>query len=445
MQAGRRRIGVVRAVWTAEPIRCASLAPMTDPEAPEIWTAAQRRLDQAAERLQLDDGMRRVLRQPKRELTVSFPVTLADRSVSVYTGYRVHHNVNRGPATGGVRYVPDLTLDEIRALAMANTWKAALVEIPFGGSMGGVRVDPKALSVKEREGLTRRFTTEISPLLGPDRDIPSPDVNTGSQTMAWMMDTYSMQHGHTIPGAVIGKPLSIGGTRGRREATSRGALRVIQRIAEREGIALNGARVAIQGFGRVGSILARMLDAAGASVVAVTDDETGFIDRSGIAVGAAIRWMREHDRVGGMPDGEHVPKDAVLELDCDVLVLAGLQGQLSDANADHVGARIVAEVGNGAVTSSGDEALAGRGIPVVPDILCSAGSLVLGYFEWVQDMQAFFWSDPQITQELDRVMDRAVEAVSAMAAEQRSTLREAAEMVAVSRVAQATTLRGLYP
>ncbi len=445
MQAGRRRIGVVRAVWTAGRMRCASLAPMTDPDAPEIWTAAQRRLDEAAERLQLDDGMRRVLRQPKRELTVAFPVTLGDGTVSVYTGYRVHHNVNRGPATGGVRYVPDLTLDEIRALAMANTWKAALVEIPFGGAMGGVRVDPKALSVKEREGLTRRYTTEISPLLGPDRDIPSPDVNTGSQTMAWMMDTYSMQHGHTIPGAVIGKPLSIGGTRGRREATSRGAMRVVQRIAERQGIGLAGARVAIQGFGRVGSILARMLDAAGASVIAVTDDANGIVDTSGLDVTSAIRWMREHDRVGGMPDAEQVPKDAVLELECDVLMLAGLQGQLSDANADRVRARVIAEVGNGAVTSAGDDALAGRGIPVVPDILCSAGSLVLGYLEWVQDMQAFFWNDRQITEELDRVMDRAVEAVSTMAAQQGATLRQAAEMVAVSRVAQATTLRGLYP
>jgi glutamate dehydrogenase (NAD(P)+) len=418
---------------------------MTDPDAPEIWTAAQRRLDEAAERLDLDDGMRRVLRQPKRELTVTFPVTLGDGSVRVYTGYRVQHNVNRGPATGGVRYVPDLTLDEIRALAMANTWKAALVEIPFGGAMGGVRVDPKAMSVKEREGLTRRYTTEISPLLGPDRDIPSPDVNTGSQTMAWMMDTYSMQHGHTIPGSVIGKPLSIGGTRGRREATSRGAMRVVQRIAEREGIALAGARVAIQGFGRVGSILARMLDAAGARVVAVTDDEDGIVDASGIEVASAVRWMREHDRVGGLPDVDQVPKDAVLELDCDILVLAGLQDQLNETNAGRVRARIVAEVGNGAVTRAGDEALGGRGIPVVPDILCSAGSLVLGYFEWVQDMQAFFWNDRQISEELDRVMDRAVAAVSAMAADQRSTLREAAEMVAVSRVAQATTLRGLYP
>ncbi len=427
------------------PTRCASLAPMTDAAQTEMWPAAQQRLDEAAERLDLDDGMRRVLREPKRELTVNFPVTLHDGRVSVYAGYRVHHNVNRGPATGGMRYVPDLTLDEIRALAMANTWKAALVEIPFGGAMGGVRVDPKQLSVTEREGLTRRYTTEISPLLGPDRDIPSPDVNTGSRTMAWMMDTYSMQHGHTVPGSVIGKPLAIGGTRGRREATSRGALRVMERVAQEQSVPLAGARVAIQGFGRVGSILARMLDGAGAKVIAISDDDIGLLDPSGLDVAAAIRWMREHDRVGGMPGGDQVPKDAVLEVDCDILVLAGLHGQVTDANASAVRARLVAEVANGAITGAGDDALADRGIPVAPDILCSAGSLVLGYFEWVQDMQAFFWSAAQITQELDRMMDRAVEAVGSMATQQGTTLRKAAEMVAVSRVAQATTLRGLYP
>lgn len=418
---------------------------MNDAAQPEMWPAAQQRLDEAAEGLDLDDGMRRVLREPKRELTVSFPVTHLDGRVRVYTGYRVQHNVNRGPATGGVRYVADLTIDEIRALAMANTWKAALVEIPFGGAMGGVRVDAKALAVSEREGLTRRYATEIGPLMGPDRDIPSPDVNTGSQTMAWMMDTYSMQQGHTVPGSVIGKPLAIGGTRGRREATSRGALRVMQRIGEGQGIPLSGARVAIQGFGRVGSILARMLEGAGAHVVAISDDQVGLLNPGGLDVAAAIRWMREHDRVGGMPGGEQIAKAALLELDCDILVLAGLQGQLTDANASAVRARVVAEVGNGAITTAGDEALADRGIPVAPDILCSAGSLVLGYFEWVQDMQAFFWNDQQINEELDRVMDRAVAAVDAMAGQRKTTLRRAAEMVAVARVAQATTMRGLYP
>ena len=410
-----------------------------------LWTIAQRRLDEAAERLHLDDGMRRVLRVPKRELTVSFPVTLDDRSVRVYTGHRVHHNVNRGPVTGGIRYVPDLTLDDLRALAMANTWKSALVEIPFGGAMGGVRVDPKRLSVREREGLTRRFATEIGPIMGPDRDIPSPDVNTGSQTMAWVMDTYSMHRGHTIPGSVIGKPLAIGGSRGRREATSLGALRAIELVARNAGVELDGARVVIQGFGRVGTILARRLDRTGATVVAIADDVTGAVNPRGIDISAAIRWMREHDRIEGLPESEPVELAALLETDCDVLVHAGLQSQLDGANADQVRARLVAEVAGGAVTPAADVALRERGIPVIPDILCSAGGLVVGYFEWVQDMQAFFWNDEQVATELQRVMDRAVSAVCAMADRDHVTLRQAAEMVAVARVAEATSLRGLYP
>jgi glutamate dehydrogenase (NAD(P)+) len=410
-----------------------------------LWTIAQRHLDEAAERLQLDDGMRRVLRVPKRELTVSFPITRDDGSVSVFTGHRVHHNVNRGPATGGVRYVPDLTLDEIRALAMANTWKAALVEIPFGGAMGGVRVDAKALSVTEREGLTRRYTTEIGPFLGPDRDIPSPDVNTGSQTMAWIMDTYSMHQGHTIPGAVIGKPIAIGGSRGRREATSVGALRTIELVGRTAELQLDGARAVIQGFGRVGTILARRLARAGVRVVAIADDDTGVVNDAGIQVSDAVAWMREHDRIAGLPETEPVDLESVFGLPCDILVHAGLQSQLDGPHADAVRARIVAEVAGGAVTPEADVALADRGIPVIPDILSSAGGLVVGYFEWVQDMQAFFWNDARVSSELERVMDRAVAAVCETADREHVTLRQAAEMVAVLRVAEATSLRGLYP
>ena len=412
---------------------------------PDLWTFAQQQFDAAADRLALDQGMRRVLRVPKRELTVSFPVTHENGRVEVYTGYRVHHNVNRGPSTGGVRYVPDLTLDEIRALAMLTTWKAALVRIPFGGAAGGVRVDPRRLSSKEREGLTRRYTTEIGILMGPDRDIPSPDVNTGSQTMAWMMDTYSMHRGHTVAGAVTGKPLDIGGSRGRREATSLGAMRCMAASARIRGTSLEGARVAIQGFGRVGMTLAQLLAAAGARVVAIADDRVGVENPRGIDVERAIGWMREHDAIRGLPDAEPIGKAEVLAFDCDLLVPAGLQGQITGANAPAVRARTVVEVANGAVSPDADALLAKREITVIPDVICTAGSLVVAYFEWVQDMQAFFWTRDEIAARLDEAMDDAFGSVQAMADAEKVDLRAAAMMVAVSRVAEATTLRGLYP
>jgi glutamate dehydrogenase (NAD(P)+) len=410
-----------------------------------IWAQAQNELDGAAERLHLDPGMHRVLRVPKRELTVNFPVTHDDGHVEVYAGYRVQHNVNLGPANGGIRYVPNLDLDEVRALAMLNTWKAALVRIPFGGAAGGVRVNSRRLSENERQGLTRRYTTEIGILLGPGRDIPAPDVNTGSQTMAWMMDTLSMHRGHTVSASVTGKPLAIGGTRGRRRATARGALRCIAAAAQAEGVALDGARVAIQGFGRVGMTLAEELSGAGARIIGLADDRDGVTNAAGIDVARAIDWMREHDAVAGMPQTDATTKAELFGLDCDILVPAGLQGEITKTNAGTVRARIVAEAANGATTSAADAILADRGVTVVPDIICTAGGTVLGYFEWVQDMQAFFWSDAEITAQLDRIMDEAMGGVQAMATAESADLRAAAMMVAVSRVAEATTLRGLYP
>jgi glutamate dehydrogenase (NAD(P)+) len=410
-----------------------------------IWTNAQGELDEAAQRLGLDPGMHAVLRVPKRELAVSFPVTHDDGHVAVYTGYRVHHNVNRGPANGGLRYVPRLDLDEVKALAMLNTWKAALVQIPFGGAAGGVRVDVRRLSMNERQGLTRRFATEISILLGPERDIPSPDVNTGSQTMAWMMDTFSMHRGHTIAGSVIGKPMAVGGTRGRRNATARGALRCIAAVSAAQGIALEGARVAIQGFGRVGMTVAEELDRAGAKVVAIADDREAVGNASGIDVGRAIDWMREHDAVRGMPETEPMTKAELYELECEVLVPAGLQNEITGDNAGTIRAGIVAEAANGATTHAADAILADAGITVIPDIVCTAGATILGYFEWVQDMQAFFWSEDEITAQLDRIMDEAMAGVQAMADAEGVDLRAAAMMLAVSRVAEATSLRGLYP
>ncbi|MGI8872269.1 MAG: Glu/Leu/Phe/Val family dehydrogenase [Candidatus Limnocylindria bacterium] len=419
-------------------------AQVTDRRA-DLWTGAQLELDRAADRLKLDDGMRRVLRVPKRELTVTFPVTHDDGHVEVYIGYRVHHNINRGPATGGIRYHPQLTLDTVRALAMLSSWRAALVQIPFGGAAGGVRVNPRKLSDHEREALTRRYTTEISPLIGPERDIAAPDVNTGSQTMAWMMDTYSMHHGYTAPGVVAGKPLAVGGTRGRRIATSRGVVRTILSAAQAEGISVEGARAVVQGFGRVGTTVAELLSAAGASIVGIADDRDGIRNAGGIDVARAVAWMHEHDALRGFGGGDAISKDEVFELDCDIIVPAGLQQQLTAANAGKVRARIIAEAANGASTPEADVILAERGLMLIPDILCNAGGLVVGYFEWVQDIQSFFWTDEEIAADLDRIMDAAFADVHRMAHKEKVDLRSAAMMVAVSRVAEATQLRGLYP
>jgi glutamate dehydrogenase (NAD(P)+) len=415
------------------------------PAADNVWATAQRDLDVAAERLHLDEGMHRVLRVPKRELEVHFPVTLDDGSVEAFTGYRVHHNLNRGPATGGVRYTRDLTLDLVRAGAMLNTWKAALVEVPWGGAMGGVVVNPRRLSSDERQGLTRRYATEISLLIGPERDIPTPDVNTGSQTMAWIMDTYSMHHGHTIPGVVTGKPLAIGGTRGRRESTSRGAFHCIAAAARARGVALGEARVAIQGFGRVGTILAEMLAAAGARVVAIADDRAAVANPAGIDVAGAVEWMHSHDAIAGCPDAEPIERDDLFAADCEILVSAGLQNQVTGDAADRMRAGILAEAANSPTTAEADAILRDRGVLVLPDILCAAGGLLLGYFEWVQDTQAFFWADREIAIELERIMDAAFAGVMATADREKLDLRGAAMMVAVGRVAEATALRGLYP
>jgi glutamate dehydrogenase (NAD(P)+) len=410
-----------------------------------IWTTTQGELDAAAERLDLDPGMHRVLRVPKRELTVNFPVTHDDGHVEVYTGFRVHHNVNRGPASGGIRYVARLDLDEVRALAMLNTWKAALVRIPFGGAAGGVRVNPRRLSDQERQGLTRRYATEISPLIGPGSDIPSPDVNTGSQTMAWIMDTISMHRGHTVAASVIGKPLAVGGTRGRRSATARGALRCIAAATKASGRELAGSRVLVQGFGRVGMTLAEELVAAGATVVGIADDRDAMVNPKGIAVDRAVDWMREHDAIRELPEAERASKDDLFAMDADILALAGLQGEIHEGNAVSIRAPLIAEVANGGTTPAADQVLADRGIVVIPDIICTAGGTVLGYFEWVQDMQAFFWTEAEITDQLDRIVDASMAEVQAMAAAERVDLRAAAMMVAVARVADATTLRGLYP
>jgi glutamate dehydrogenase (NAD(P)+) len=414
-------------------------------EAPNIWAVAQAQFDAAAEQLDLDPGLRRVLRVPQRELTVNFPVTMDDGHVEVFTGFRIQHNVSRGPAKGGIRYHQDVTRDEVRALSMWMTWKCAVVNIPYGGGKGGVIVDPKKLSLRELEGLTRRFTTEISPLIGPDRDIPAPDVNTNAQVMAWMMDTFSMHRGYTIPGVVTGKPIAIGGSLGRNEATARGAVYTLNQASRTLDIPLAGARVSIQGYGNAGSIAAELLADEGAVIVAVSDSSGGIYNPKGLDPARVSGWKAEHGTVVGFPGADAVSNTEILELDCEILVPAALENQITANNAPRIKARIVAEAANGPTTPEADQILYDRDVFVIPDILCNAGGVTVSYFEWVQDMQSFFWTDAEISENLDRIIDDATDGVFAMAEDQKVDLRSAAMMLAVGRVADATTLRGLYP
>jgi len=410
-----------------------------------IWDIAQAQFDRAADKLQLDDGMRRVLRVPQRELTVNFPVTMDDGSVQVFVGHRVQHNVSRGPAKGGIRYHQDVSLDEIRALSMWMSWKCATVNIPFGGGKGGVVVDPKQLSSRELEGMTRRFTTEISPLIGPERDIPAPDVNTNAQTMAWIMDTYSMHHGYTIPGVVTGKPVAIGGSLGRNEATARGVIFTLRQWAAVSGNTLDGARVAIEGYGNAGSITAGLLRAEGAKIVAVSDSTAGITDPAGLDTVKVAAWKAEHGTVGGYPGADAVTNEELLTIDCDILVPAALENQITGAIAPRVKAKVVAEAANGPTTPDADAIFADRGIFLIPDVLCNAGGVTVSYFEWVQDMQSFFWTEDRINESLRQIMDHAFGAVYEMRQRHAVDMRTAAYMVAVARVAEATMLRGLYP
>ena len=338
-----------------------------------------------------------------------------------------------------------MTLDEVRALAMWMTWKCAVVNIPYGGAKGGVVVDPKHLSLREVEGLTRRFTTEISVLIGPERDIPAPDVNTNAQTMAWIMDTYSMHHGYTIAGVVTGKPIAVGGSLGRNEATARGAVFTLQQWAKATNNPLEGATVAIQGYGNAGSIAATLLAAEGSRIVAVSDSTGGIHNPSGLDPAKVSAWKQEHGTVVGFPGSVEVDNEELLTVDCDILVPAALENQITRHIAPHVKAKVVAEAANGPTTPEADEILHDRGIFMIPDILCNAGGVTVSYFEWVQDMQSFFWTEGRINESLKEIMDRAFEAVHAMSEHHEVDMRTAAYMVAVARVAEATTLRGLYP
>lgn len=410
------------------------------------FETAVAQFDAVAERLGVDPGLRELLRRPNRELTVHFPVKMDDGTTKVFTGYRVQHNNARGPSKGGVRYHPEVSLDEVKALAMWMTWKNAVANLPYGGAKGGVIVDPKALSEGELERLTRRYTTEISILIGPEEDIPAPDIGTDARVMAWMMDTYSMHHGHTVAGVVTGKPPSVGGSLGREEATGRGVSVIVRETMRHLGRPLEGATVAVQGFGNVGSVTARLLCEAGAKVVAVSDSKGGiYTEGAALDIEALVRIKRERGTLPAEHPGVHITNEELLELPVDVLIPAALEGQITSRNAGRIRAPVIVEAANGPITIEADRILAERGTFVVPDILANAGGVVVSYFEWVQDLQSFFWEEDEVNSRMERVMVKSFHDVAATAERHGVSFREAAYMLAISRVVEAVQIRGIYP
>jgi glutamate dehydrogenase (NAD(P)+) len=409
------------------------------------WQVAQHQFDLAAEKLQLDDGMRRVLREPRRELTVHFPVKMDDGSVRVFTGYRVQHNLGRGPAKGGIRYHQDVSIDEVKALAMWMTWKCAVVGIPFGGGKGGVIVDPKQLSKKELEALSRRYFTEIEVLVGPEKDIPAPDVNTNAQVMSWFMDTFSMHQGYTVPGVVTGKPISLGGSEGRNEATARGTVYCIVEAARHLGLELPKAKVSIQGFGNAGAIAATLITEEKATVVAVSDSTGGIHNPNGLDIPRVIAWKQEHGTVQGFPGAKDITNAEVLEVECDILIPAALENQITERNAGNIKARLIAEAANGPTTPEADQIMFKNGKFMIPDILCNAGGVTVSYFEWVQDLNRDHWTEVEVNAKLKTIMVKAFSETLAIARREQCDMRTAAYLLAVQRVADATMMRGLYP
>ena len=409
------------------------------------FAIAQHYFELAADRLKIDSGMRAILSTPKRCLTVSIPVRMDNGGYRVFTGHRVAHNMARGPAKGGIRFHPDVNLDEVKALASWMTWKCACLDLPFGGGKGGVQVDPHLLSKGELERLTRRYTAEILPLIGPDQDIPAPDVYTDSQTMAWIMDTYSMHMGYTVPGVVTGKPISLGGSEGRNEATARGCVYTIVEAANHLGMDLHGATVAVQGFGNAGSIAAQLIADEGATVVAVSDSTAGIRNLAGLDPNRVIAWKKEHGTVRGFPGAEDITNAEVLETECDVLIPAALENQITARNAGNIKAKIVAEAANGPTTPDADDILFERGRVVIPDILANAGGVTVSYFEWVQDFNTFFWDEDEVDRRLEAYMKRAYTSVAEKAKQHHCSLRGGAYVLAVQRVLEATQVRGIFP
>jgi glutamate dehydrogenase (NAD(P)+) len=417
------------------------------------WDMACEQLDRVAERLDLDAGIHAKLRNCKRALIVSIPISMDDGHLQVFEGYRVQHNLDRGPAKGGIRYHPDVTLDEVKAMSMWMTWKCAVVNIPYGGAKGGVVCDPMHMSLKEIERLTRRFTSEISIIIGPDKDIPAPDVNTNPQVMSWIMDTYSMGVGYSAPGVVTGKPIDLGGSLGRLTATGRGAMLVVQEAMKRLGLKPADARVAIQGFGNVGSSLAHFLHEIGCPITAVTDISGGWFNDQGLDVPGLLHHIKQHPQrllagfegEGTWVEGEPEANRVLFELDVEILAPCALENQITERNADRIRAKIIAEGANGPTTPEADDILQRSGVMVLPDILTNAGGVTVSYFEWVQDLQSIFWDEENVDRELTKVMTRGFRDVMELADQAHGNLRMASYMLAVKRVAKAVALRGVFP
>jgi glutamate dehydrogenase (NAD(P)+) len=398
-----------------------------------------------AKRLELDASIHERLRYPRRSLSFSIPVTMDDGVVQVFAGYRVHHTLFRGPTKGGIRYHPEVTLDEVSALAMWMTWKCALMEIPFGGAKGGVICNPREMSMGELERMTRRMTSEMMIILGPNEDIPAPDVNTNAQTMAWIMDTYGMNVGHMVPSVVTGKPIPLGGSRGREEATGRGCVVSVLEALKRMNISVADVSVAVQGFGNVGAIAARLITQEGAKVVAVSDSQNGIYNSNGLDIEAAIAHKSDTSRVAEFQDADAITHAELLELKCDVLIPAALGNEITASNADRVRAKIIAEGANGPTTPEADLIFHDRGVVVIPDILANAGGVTVSYFEWVQGLMEFFWSEEEVNNRLQTVMQKAFDDTWEMSSREGIDLRTAAYMLAVDRVAEVGTLTGVYP
>ena len=436
---------------------------------------AQQQLDNVAKRLNLKKGLHEILRRPRRELSVNFPVRMDSGEIKVFTGYRVQHNQARGPCKGGIRYHWNVTLDEVRALAMWMTWKCAVVNIPYGGAKGGIICNPKEMSQAELERLTRRFTTEISIIIGPEKDIPAPDVYTNAQTMAWIMDTYSMNKGYSVPGVVTGKPIHVGGSLGRNEATARGCMFTIREALkhfdykvipyekwkkecaeddppgdmcdgdEGTGYKIENATVAIQGFGNAGSISAKLLNGKGAKIIAVSDSKGGILNKDGLDVAKVVEHKAETGSVVGFEGAESLGTKEVLEVDCDVLIPAALENQITEENADNIKTKIIGEAANGPTTPEADKILHEKKIFLIPDILANAGGVTVSYFEWVQGLQQFFWSERDVNVQLREIMTKAFHEVLDVSLKHEVDMRTAAYMVAVNRVADAIQHRGIFP
>lgn len=409
------------------------------------YELALQNFDAAADALGLDNDAREMIKFPERVLTVSVPVRMDDGHIRRFEAYRVQHSSARGPAKGGIRYHPQVTLDEVKALATWMTWKCAVVNIPFGGGKGGVTCDPKHLSQHELERLTRRYTSAILPLIGPEKDIPAPDVYTNPQTMAWIMDTYSMTKGYSVPGVVTGKPLSLGGSLGRNEATGRGVFYTIQCACEHLRMRLQDATVVVQGFGNAGSIAAQLLHDAGAKVIAVSDSAGCVYNPKGLNIPELIHLKALTGKVQGFPESEPISPAELLALECDILVPAALENAVTAENASSVRAKIVAEAANGPLTPTADRILEEKGSFIIPDILCNAGGVTVSYFEWVQDEQHLFWEAQDIYNRLERVMKTAFHDVLKIRADRKATMRIAANMLGIGRVAEAVQIRGIYP